>query len=201
MLIKNIFAVCICIWGAKSLILYSLQELVWRLCFSISWATCPPMLVVHLHKEYFHYFRGFGWLLSKGTCPREFHRIVQCEWEALWSSRSPFPGRGLSLEQTHMDSFPCNLQLPCGPGVASAAVPQIKALTDPVSPLLSLTITKLTFYNEEELPTLALMEILNTFNIYIYIWKVFEQCFVFFYTTFSQIEKFWLLLLWIPVHL
>lgn len=68
-----------------------------------------------------------------------------------------------------MDSFPCNLQLLCGPGVAPAAVPQIKALTDPVSPLLSLTITKLTFYNEEELPTLALMEILNTFNIYIYL--------------------------------
>lgn len=73
-----------------------------------------------------------------------------------------------------MDSFPCNLKLPGGPGVAPAAVPQIKALTDSVSPLLSLTITKLTFYNKEELPTLALMEILNTFNIYIYIWKVFE---------------------------
>lgn len=131
-----------------------------------------PMLAVHLHKEYFHYFRGFwivGLLFSKGACPRGFHRVVQCEWEALWSSGSPLPGRGLALQEAHTDSLPCNLQLPSGPGVAPAAVPQIKALTDSVSPLLSLTITKLTFYNEKELPTLALMEILNTFNIYIYI--------------------------------
>lgn len=129
-----------------------------------------PMLFVHLYKEYFQYFGDFWAVFLKGTCPRGFHRIVHHEWEALGSSRSPLPGHGLSLQQTHMDSLPCNLQLPCGPGVAPTAVPQIRALTDIVSPLLSLTITKLTFYNKEALPTLALMEILNTFNIYMYLY-------------------------------
>lgn len=77
MLIKNIFAVRICIWGAKCLILYSLQELVWRLCFSISWATCPPMLVVHLHKEYFHYFRSFWVVVFKGKTRELPQRVPQ----------------------------------------------------------------------------------------------------------------------------
>lgn len=132
-----------------------------------------PMLAVHLHKEYFHYFRGFwivGLLFSKGACPRGFHRVVQCEWELSGAVGHPYQDVAWHCSRhTRTDSLPCNLQLPRGPGVAPAAVPQIKALTDSVSPSLSLTITKLTFYNEKELPTLALMEILNTFNIYIYI--------------------------------